>query len=131
MKLDRREPDFCIYIARFHGQRAFPDGCCVSIAVEQPITERDLLKGEKVARIKFNGTLQVTRGFFPMPLTALDVTLQSENPRMVRKTLAGNFEFGQCPIVIEVSVIKIFCTCEMGLTRFRTKARRVLNCNSS
>src|SRR6266513_2365631 len=77
------------------------------------------------AIVRFNSqcALQISRGFFPAPLTPVDETGQPEYPRIIRQRLAGNFQFSQSTVIIEVSPIKVLPTREVSFTSIRTEAR--------
>src|SRR6266550_2362335 len=79
-----------------------------------------------IARVQLHCSLQISRRFFPAPLTPLDETRQPEYPRIIRQRLASNFQFSQSTVVITVRPIKILPTREMRFTSIGTKARRRL-----
>ena len=53
----------------------------------------------------------------------VDETGQPEYPRIIRQRLAGNFQFSQSTVIIEVSPIKVLPTREVSFTSIRTEAR--------
>ena len=126
MKFHVRKPYFRNGIVWFDGQCAGQHRFCFSIAPKNPVIHRNPLQRFNVARVELNRALQISRGFFPAPLTPLDVTRQPEYPRIIGQRLAGNFQFSQSTVVIAVSPIKILRTREMRFTSIRTKARRRL-----
>src|SRR5207253_4815432 len=79
-----------------------------------------------IVRVQLHCALQISRGFFPAPLTPLDETRPLEYPRIVRQHLAGNLQFSQSTVVIAVRPIKIPPTRTMRFTSIGTKARRRL-----
>ena len=104
---------FCIDIIRLDGQRAIQHRFFFRVAPEISVTDRNLLQHEKVARVELDRALEVSCGFFPAPLAPLDITLQLEYAEIIGQGLAGNFQFSQCAVIIEISSIEISGTCEV------------------
>ena len=95
------------------------EGPAVSpIAKENISTRRDT--SMMMERIEVHCALQVLGGLFPASLTPLNVTLQFEYLWIIGESLAGNFQFSQSAVVIEVSAIKISRTREVRFARFFT-----------
>src|SRR5438067_13940307 len=127
MKLYGRQRYFRIDIVRLDRQCAVQYCYFFSVAPENSVTNRNLLKREKIARIEVNRALQISCGFFPAPLTPLDETGEIEYPRIIGQSLAGNFQFSQGTAIIAISPIKILRTREVRFTRIRAKAKCRLN----
>ena len=58
-----------------------------------------------------------------MPLPSLDETHQLKYSRMIGKRLAGNFQFGQRAVIIEVASIKVHRLCEVRFARIRFQTK--------
>src|SRR5204863_4868392 len=80
-------------------------GVCVTVC--------DISEGVKTARVELNGPLKVSHGLFQASLTPLDVTGHREYPGIIWQAPACNFQFSQSAIVVEVSIIKMMCSCEV------------------
>src|ERR1043166_490218 len=104
-------------------QNAIEERFFLSVAPAKVITERSFLQRVNVARIQFNGVLQISGGFFPAPLTPLNVTRQFEYPRSIWERLAREFQLSQGTFVIEVSLIEMLRTRKMRFCCPRTKVK--------
>src|SRR5919106_3267369 len=93
------------------------------MAPEKIVVDRDLLRCLGVTRVELNGAFQISFGFVQASLPALDLTHQLVHPRVIGQTLPSKFKLSQSTIVIEVSLVKIFCTREMSFACIRTEAR--------
>src|SRR5438093_11147967 len=91
------------------------------------VTVCDISERVKTARVEFNCPLKVAHGFFPASLTPLDVTGHREYPGIIWQAPACNVQFSQSAIVIEVSIIKMICSCEMCFAGIRTNAKCFLD----
>ena len=107
MKLHSRERDFRNDIVRVHCQRTVEHCFVFSVTPEDSVTDRNLLKRFSITRVKVNCALEVLHRLLPTSLSPLDVTHELEYPRIIRKSLASNFQFSQRATMIEVSMIKI------------------------
>src|SRR5436305_10845630 len=56
-------------------------------------------------------------------LSTNDVAGEFGHARVVWKSPPGDFEFGQGPIIIEVSAVKIFSTCKVSFACVRTQTK--------
>src|SRR6266704_3037838 len=94
-------------IVRRDGQQAIPRRFCVSITPQTAIIKRgNLLQHYNVARIEINGALEGSRSLFVASwLASLNITRQLEYARIVRQSLAREFQFSQSAIIIAVSLI--------------------------
>ena len=77
----------------------------------------------EVTRVELNGAFQVSFGFVQASLPALDLTHKLVHPRVIGQTLTSKFKLSQSTIVIEIALVKIFCTCEMSFACIRAEAR--------
>src|SRR5581483_369959 len=125
--LDQRARDPGIDVTGFYGQSAVQHAGFLSVPPEQIVTRRNLLQGKEVAWIKINSALQTLQRFPLLTATPLNVALQLKNQRIVRQTLTGHFQLGEGAIIIKVTPIKIFGTCQVCFPRVRSKAERSLN----
>ncbi len=73
---------------------------------------------KRVARIQFDRPLEVSGGFRPAPLPAVDVAGQGEDLRAVWQGEAGVLQLDRAPIVIAVAVIEMS---RQGETRRRRR----------
>ena len=64
----------CEPIAGNEAKHTIINTCLVLITTLRLISERQLLQGMYVARIKLHGAFETSGGFFPLPGAALNVT---------------------------------------------------------
>src|SRR5437762_573648 len=122
-KVEVRKRYFRNGIVRFESQCAGQPRFCFSVAPKKRvITCNPQLQQFNIARVQFHCALQISRGFFPVSLTPLDETRPPEYPRIIRQRLAGNFQFSQSTVIIEVSPIKVLPTREVRFTSIRSNA---------
>ena len=106
VKLKSRKRDFRVEVIWLDRQRAVQHRLFVSIAMENSVTERNLLKRFSVSRVEITRAFQVLCGLLPASLPPLDVSHHPEYPRIIRQGLLSNFQFSQSAIVIEVPMVK-------------------------
>jgi len=114
-------------VVGFEGQYTGQHRFFFSIVSENLITLCSLLQRANVAGVELDRALEVLQGLFPAPLAPLDVALKLDYPGIIGQGLAGNFQFSQSAVIIEVSVIKILRTREVRFTSIRTEPKRGLN----
>ena len=83
IQIDQRPHRPGLNIIRLDGKRPVQDRCHILISPEILVAERNLLKGEEVARIEFDCALQVSQRLRVFAATAFDVTLEFEYTRIV------------------------------------------------
>src|SRR5438067_7309853 len=91
------------------------------------VTVCDISERVKTARVEFNCPLKVAHGFFPASLTPLNVTGHREYPGIIWQAQACNFQFSESAIVVQVSIIKVRCSCEVCLPAIWTDAKCFLD----
>ena len=114
-------------IVRLDGQYAIEVRFLFSITPEGSVTISEVVERVNVARVELKCPLEISSRFFPAPLTPLDVTRYSKYPRIVGQRLAGNFQFSQSAVVIEVSIIKMKRSREVCFAGIWTDAECFLN----
>ncbi len=87
------------------------------------VTERNLPQRENVARVEFDCALEAMQCLFVFTLATLDGALQFEYPGIIGQALAGNFQFSQRAVIIEVSSIKILRAREVCFACIRAEAK--------
>src|ERR1700730_1771552 len=127
VKLKSRKRDFRVEVIWLDRQCAVQHRLFVSIAMENSVTERNLLKRFSVSRVEITRAFQVLRGLLPASLPPLDISHHPDYPRVIRQGLAGNLQFGQSATIIELAMIKISRMRQMRFTRIWTKAKRALD----
>jgi hypothetical protein len=55
--------------------------------------------------------------FFPATQTSGNVSLELENPRIIGQRLPRGGEFSQSPVILEVTPVKMLCTCKVCFAR--------------
>src|SRR5437667_377229 len=80
-----------------------------------------------VASVELNCPFEGSYGFFPASLTPLNGTHQREYPGIIWQAPACNFELSQSAIVVEVSAIKVVCSCEVRFAGIWADAKCVLD----
>ena len=118
---------FCLEIVWLDSQYAIELRFLFSITPEPSVTISDVVERVNVARVELKCPLEASSGLFPAPLTPLDETRYRKYPRIIGQGLAGNFQFSQSAIVIEVSVIKMIRSCEVCFAGIWTDAECFLN----
>src|SRR4030095_5253513 len=127
VKLKSRKRDFRVEVIWLDRQRAFQHRLFVSIAMENSVTERNLLTRFSVSRVEIACAFQVLHGLLPASLPSLDISHHPEYQRVIRQGLASTLQFSQRPTIIEVAMIKISRMRQMRFTRIWTKAKRALD----
>src|SRR5438034_2327966 len=94
-------------------ERTIELGFSFSVTPEHSVTISGLAEPPKVARVELNCPFEGSYGFFPASLTPLNGTHQREYPGIIWQAPACNFELSQSAIVVEVSAIKVVCSCEV------------------
>ena len=123
-KIDLRKQYFGKGIVRFESQYTGVPRFCFRIAPTKPVIPCNTqLQRFNVAWVELSRALQISRGFFPVPLTPLDVTRSPEYPRLIGQGLAGNFQFSQSAIIVAIPPVKILPTRKMRFASIRAKAR--------
>src|SRR4029450_4912442 len=84
VKLKSRKGDFRVSGIWLGRPRAFQHRLFLSIAMENSVTERNLLKRFSVSRIEITCALQVLHGLLPASLPPLDISHHPEYPRVIR-----------------------------------------------
>src|SRR4029453_822036 len=128
VKLKSRKRDFRVEVIWLDRQRAFQHRLFVSIAMENSVTERNLLKRFSVSGVEIACAFQVLHGLLPASLPPLDISHHPEYPRVIRQGLASNVQLSQRPTIIELAMIKISRMRQVRFTRICTKAKRALDC---
>src|SRR5438046_9116993 len=88
----------------------------------------DIAERVKVSRVELNCPFEASYGFFPASLTPLDKAHHREYPGIIWQAPACDFQFSQCAIVVEVSIIKTMCSCEVCFAGSCANAKCVLAC---
>src|SRR5439155_11793610 len=119
----------CLYleIVWLASQHAIELGFSFSITPDHSVTISDISERVKTARVELNCPLEVSSGLFPASLTPLDETHHREYPGIIWQAPACNFQFSKSAIVIEVSVIKMVCSCEVCFASTWTNAKCLLD----
>src|SRR6266851_9979656 len=123
-KIDVSKEYFGKGIVRFESQYTGPPRFCFRIVpTKRVILCNTQLQRLNVAWVELSRALQISRRFFPAPLTPLDITRQPEYPCIIGQALAGNLQFSQSAVIIVIPMVKILPTRKMRFTGIRTKAR--------
>ncbi len=99
----------------------------VFVATLVMIRRRQLLKSEKVARIQFNGTLQVVRRLLPITLAAGDVARVFEYSGVVGQCSPGDSQLSAGASVIAEAVVVVVGQRKVGFARIRLETQRDLH----
>src|SRR6266704_5336934 len=123
------ECPLCLYleIVWRDSQHAIELGFSFSITPDHSVTVCDISERVKTARVEFNCPLKASYGLFPASLTPLDVTHHREYPGIIWQAPACDCQFSQCAIVVEVSIIKMMCSCEVCFAGIWTNAKCFLD----
>src|SRR5256886_14884610 len=77
----------------------------------------------KVARVELSCAFQISSGVFPVPLPSLDETHHLKYARVVGKSLASDFQFGQRAVIIAITSIEMYRLCEVRFARIRLQTK--------
>src|SRR5262245_9485153 len=127
VEFDERARHLGNHVVRHDGQYTIQEQFFLSIAPATLVRERSFLQRSNVAGVKLDGALQISCGFFPAPLLSLDVSCQFEYPRSIWCALARKFQFSQCTVVIEMSLVEIVRTRKVRFPCVRTKTNCCLD----
>src|SRR5262245_11766541 len=117
----------CPEIVWLDSQYALELRLLFSITPEKCATICDVVERVNVTRIELKCPLEVSCRFFPAPLTPFDTTHQKEYPGIIWQTSVCNFQFSQSALIIEVPIIKMPCSHEVGFAGIWTDAKCFLN----